>query len=124
MIKVRRVYDRPAPGDGARFLVERLWARGVKKEALRLDDWLKEAAPSDALRRWFGHDPAKWAEFQRRYVTELDRKPEAWRPIAEAARRGNVTLLYSAQDTAHNNAVALKAYVEKALEMTRDHSKP
>jgi uncharacterized protein YeaO (DUF488 family) len=124
MIKVRRVYDRPAPGDGARFLVERLWARGVKKEALRLDDWLKEAAPSDALRRWFGHDPAKWAEFQRRYVGELDRKPEAWRPIAEAARRGNVTLLYSAQDTAHNNAVALKAYVEKALEMTRDHSKP
>ena len=124
MINVKRVYDRPEPGDGARFLVERLWARGVKKEALRLDGWLKEAAPSDALRRWFGHDPAKWTEFQRRYVSELDRKPEAWRPIAEAARRGNVTLLYSSRSPAHNNAVALKAYVEQALEMTRDPSKP
>jgi uncharacterized protein YeaO (DUF488 family) len=77
--------------------------------------WLKEAAPSEALRRWFGHDPLKWADFQSHYGSELDRNPEAWQPIVEAAQRGNVTLLYSARDTAHNNAVALKAYIEKAL---------
>jgi uncharacterized protein YeaO (DUF488 family) len=116
MIQVKRVYDRPEPGDGTRFLVERLWARGVKKAELHLDGWLKEAAPSTALRRWFGHDPAKWPEFQRRYFSELDRHPEAWQQIVEAAHRGNVTLLYSARDTAHNNAVALKVYVEKVIE--------
>ena len=122
MIQVKRVYDQPAPGDGTRFLVERLWARGMKKAALRLDGWLKDAAPSEALRRWFGHDPAKWADFQRRYWSELDRKPEAWRPIVEAAHRGTVTLLYSARDTAHNNAVALKVYVEQALDAAPDAS--
>jgi uncharacterized protein YeaO (DUF488 family) len=123
MIQVKRVYDRPAPGDGTRFLVERLWARGVKKAALCLDGWLQEAAPSEGLRRWFGHDPAKWADFQRRYCSELDRKPEAWQPIVEAAHRGNVTLLYSARDTAHNNAVALKGYVEKAIEAAPEDSR-
>jgi uncharacterized protein YeaO (DUF488 family) len=122
MIQVKRVYDQPEPGDGTRFLVERLWARGMKKADLRLDGWLKEAAPSAALRRWFGHDPAKWADFQHRYFSELDRKPEAWRPIVEAAYRGNVTLLYSARDTAHNNAVALKVYVEKGLEGAPEES--
>jgi len=95
----------------------------VKKAALRLDGWLKEAAPSEALRRWFGHDPAKWADFQRCYCSELDRKPEAWQPIVEAAHRGNVTLLYSARDTAHNNAVALKGYVEKALDAAPEDSR-
>ena len=114
MITIKRVYDRPEPSDGTRFLVERLWPRGVKKDTLRLDGWLKEVAPSDALRRWFGHDPAKWQEFQRRYGAELESKAEAWQPILKAARRGNVTLLYSAQDTEHNNAVALKAYLEKS----------
>jgi uncharacterized protein YeaO (DUF488 family) len=114
MITIKRVYDRPEPSDGTRFLVERLWPRGVKKDTLRLDGWLKEVAPSDALRRWFGHDPAKWQEFQRRYGAELESKAEAWQPILKAARRGNVTLLYSAQDTEHNNAVALKAYMEKS----------
>ena len=123
MIQVKRVYDRPEPGDGTRFLVERLWARGMKKAALRLDGWLKEAAPSEALRRWFGHDPAKWAEFQRRYWSELDRNPEAWQPIVEATHRGNVTLLYSARDTAHNNAGALKVYVEQALEAAPEASR-
>lgn len=113
MITIKRVYDRPEPTDGTRFLVERLWPRGMKKDTLRLDGWLKEVAPSDALRRWFGHDPAKWQEFQRRYFAELDSKPEAWQPILKAAQRGNVTLLYSARDTEHNNAVALKAYEEK-----------
>jgi uncharacterized protein YeaO (DUF488 family) len=114
MITIKRVYDRPEPTDGTRFLVERLWPRGMKKGTLRLDGWLKEVAPSDALRRWFGHDLAKWQEFQRRYFAELDSKPEAWRPILEAAQRGDVTLLYSARDTEHNNALALKAYVEKS----------
>jgi uncharacterized protein YeaO (DUF488 family) len=113
MITIKRVYDRPEPTDGTRFLVERLWPRGMKKDALRLDGWLKEVAPSDALRRWFGHDLAKWQEFQRRYFAELDSNPETWQPIVEAAQRGDVTLLYSARDAEHNNALALKAYIER-----------
>jgi uncharacterized protein YeaO (DUF488 family) len=85
----------------------------VTKEALRIEGWLKDVAPSDDLRKWFGHEPAKWDEFRRRYFAELDAKPEAWQPILKAARRGNVTLLYSARDTEHNNSVALKEYLEK-----------
>jgi len=112
VIRLKRVYEVPEPGDGVRLLVERLWPRGMKKEALRLDGWLKDVAPSDALRRWFAHDPAKWDEFQRRYRAELDAHPEAWQPILEAARQGDVTLLYSARDTQRNSAVALKAYLE------------
>jgi uncharacterized protein YeaO (DUF488 family) len=112
MIRLKRVYDVPEPGDGVRLLVERLWPRGMKKEALRLDGWPKDVAPSDALRRWFAHDPARWEEFQRRYRAELDAHPEVWQPILEAARQGDVTLLFSARDTQHNNAVALKAYLE------------
>ena len=123
MIQVKRVYDRPEPTDGDRFLVERLWPRGMKKATLHMTLWLKEAAPSDALRRWFGHDPAKWEDFQRRYLAELDSKPEAWRPILEAAHRGHITLLYSARDLEHNNAVALKVYVEKALEAAPEKSR-
>ena len=115
MIQVKRVYDPDSPSDGSRFLVDRLWPRGTRREALRLDGWLKEVAPSDALRHWFGHEPAKWEEFRRRYAAELDGKPEAWQPILQAAQRGNVTLLYSARDTEHNNAVALKAYLEERL---------
>ena len=90
-----------------------MWPRGMKKDDLALDGWLKEAAPSVTLRHWFAHDPAKWAEFQRRYQVELDAKPEAWQPLLRAARRGRVTLLYSAHDTEHNNALALKAYLEE-----------
>jgi uncharacterized protein YeaO (DUF488 family) len=115
VIQVKRVYDSPTPDDGTRFLVDRLWPRGVKKESLQVDQWLKEVAPSDALRRWFAHDPGKWNEFRRRYFAELEGTPDAWRPIVEAARRGTVTLLYSARDTQHNNAVALKDYVGKRL---------
>jgi uncharacterized protein YeaO (DUF488 family) len=113
MIKVKRAYDPPESDDGTRFLVDRLWPRGVKKEDLHLDGWLKDVAPSDDLRRWFSHDPAKWEEFQRRYFAELDGKPDALRPIRDAARQGNVTLLYSARDVEHNNAVALRAYLER-----------
>ncbi len=112
MIQTKRIYDAPAAGDGARFLVDRLWPRGLKKNTARLDGWLKEVAPSDALRRWFGHDPAKWTEFRRRYFAELDRHAEELQPLLEAAQRGLVTLLFSAHDTQHNNAVALKEYLE------------
>ncbi len=113
MIKVKRVYEPSEAGDGTRFLVERLWPRGMKKESLHMEAWLKDVAPSDSLRRWFGHDPEKWNEFQDRYFAELDSKPDSVKPIAEAAHGGNVTLLYSAQDTEHNNAVALKEYLSK-----------
>lgn len=114
-INVKRVYEPPQPDDGTRFLVDRLWPRGKKKEALQLDGWLKHVAPSEALRRWFSHDLRKWGEFQRRYRKELDAQLEAWRPILQAAHRGNVTLLYSARDTKHNNAVALKGYVQAKM---------
>ncbi len=115
MLVVKRVYEPPGRQESARFLVERLWPRGMKKDSLKMDGWLKDVAPSDALRRWFGHDPAKWQEFRRRYWAELDARKDSWRPILEAARRGDVTLLYSARDTEHNSAVALKAYLEKHL---------
>ena len=115
MIQIKHVYDPPEPHDGVRFLVERLWPRGMKKETLQMDGWPKEVAPSDALRRWFRHDPAKWDEFCRRYMAELDGKRETWKPILQTARRRNVTLLYSARDLEHNSAVVLKAYLEKRL---------
>jgi uncharacterized protein YeaO (DUF488 family) len=113
MIQIKRVYDERESTDGMRVLVERLWPRGIRKDDLPLDEWLKEVAPSDGLRRWFAHDPAKWEEFRRRYFTELDAKPEVWQSLRETARRGAVTLLYSARDTEHNNARALKEYLEQ-----------
>lgn len=114
MIHLKRVYEPESPEDGLRFLVERLWPRGVKKEALHLDVWLKEVAPSTKLRQWFAHDPAKWVEFQRRYFAELDAIPEAVQPIRSAMHEGPVTLLFSAHDAEHNNAVALKSYLSKS----------
>jgi uncharacterized protein YeaO (DUF488 family) len=115
VITVKRVYDPPTPADGTRFLVEGLWPRGIKKASLPMDAWLKDVAPSAALRRWFGHDSAKWEAFRQRYFAELDDKPAALQPLVEAARRGPVTLLYSARATAHNNAVALQQYLEAHL---------
>ena len=115
MIKLKRVYEPTASSDGARYLVERLWPRGVKKSELQLDAWLKEVAPSTALRQWFKHDPKKWPEFQRRYRKELGVHPDVLRPILDAARHGNVTLVYSSHDPEHNNAVALKKYVEEKI---------
>jgi uncharacterized protein YeaO (DUF488 family) len=111
-IEVRRIYD-PSPPRGKRYLVERLWPRGVRKEELTIDGWIRDVAPSTELRRWFTHDPAKWSEFRRRYFAELDDHPEAWRPLMDAAGRGRVTLLFSSRDTEHNNAVALKEYLER-----------
>jgi uncharacterized protein YeaO (DUF488 family) len=113
MIRLKRAYEAASPDDGVRFLVERLWPRGIRKTELRIDGWLKDVAPSDTLRRWFGHDPDKWEEFQRRYAAELESRPEALSPIQSAARHGRVTLIYSAHDTEHNNAVALKQYIAR-----------
>ncbi len=118
MIKIKRVYDLPEASDGQRFLVERLWPRGIKKESLSLAGWLKEVAPSTSLRRWFGHDPTRWDEFQRRYMAELDRKPDIWQPLLEAARHGTITLLYSTRDREQNNALVLKNYLEGQLQKT------
>lgn len=112
MIQLKRVYDKAAANDGKRFLIERLWPRGIKKTALHLDAWRKEAGPSTPLRQWFGHDPKKWEGFRRRYFSELDRNIDAWMPILKAANQGSVTLLFSSHDTEHNNAVALKEYLE------------
>jgi uncharacterized protein YeaO (DUF488 family) len=113
MIKLERVYDKRSSADGKHYLVERLWPRGIKKTSLHLDGWFKDAAPSTALRKWFSHDPEKWEEFRRRYFAELDRAPETWEPILQSARKNTVTLLYSSHDTEHNNAVALKQYLER-----------
>lgn len=111
MVKLKRAYESPADGDGQRFLVERLWPRGVRKEDLPITDWAKDVAPSPALRKWFAHDPAKWNEFRRRYRRELEQHDEALTPIRQAIRRGTVTLIYSARDTEHNAAVALRDYL-------------
>ncbi|MBZ4413115.1 DUF488 family protein [Myxococcus sp. XM-1-1-1] len=115
MIQLARVYHHLEPGDsdGARFLVERLWPRGIQKTRLELDGWLKDVAPSTELRKWYGHEPARWKEFQRRYARELSSHDEALAPLLEAARQGDVTLLYSARDEDHNSAVVLKDYLEK-----------
>jgi uncharacterized protein YeaO (DUF488 family) len=111
MIQLERAYDAESRMDGTRFLVERLWPRGVKKSTLKIESWLKDVAPSTELRKWFSHDPAKWDEFRRRYFAELKANPDAWQPLLEAARHGTVTLVYSSHDTEHNNAVALKEFL-------------
>ncbi len=113
MIQTKRVYEPESSRDGKRFLVERLWPRGIKKENLDIDAWLKDIAPSTELRQWFNHDPAKWNEFQKRYRAELRAHQATLTPLMAAAHRGNVTLLYSARDQEHNNAVVLKSYIEK-----------
>jgi uncharacterized protein YeaO (DUF488 family) len=115
VITVVRVSD-ASPDDGAaRYLVDRLWPRGVRRDSLRLTAWLPDVAPSHGLRRWFGHDPSRWAEFRRRYSAELDDHPETWRPLVEALRAGDVTLLYAARDTERNNAVALRDHLLAAV---------
>jgi len=113
-LQIKRAYEPAAAEDGERYLVDRLWPRGVRKEALALTGWLKDVAPSDALRRWFGHRPERWAEFRRRYRAELRTKPEALRPLAEALRRGPVTLVYGARDRERNHAVVLREFFLEA----------
>ena len=115
MIFVKRIYAPSNKGDGARFLVDRLWPRGIGKDAVPANRWLKEVAPSEGLRRWFAHDPAKWGEFRRRYAKELDAKPDTWAPLLHAATQGTVTLLFAAKNETANNAAALKEYLDARL---------
>lgn len=112
MIKLKRAYDPPDKADGFRVLVDRIWPRGVKKEGLALDLWLKEIAPSSSLRKWFGHDPQKWPDFCQRYEAELKEKGDVTGFLKEKSDHGILTLVFSARDTEHNNAVALKKYLE------------
>ncbi len=114
-IFVKRVYDPPAADDGERLLVDRLWPRGLSKERAQLAGWRRDLAPSDALRRWFGHDPARWAVFRERYRAELAAagKGEDLRVLAERGRTERITLLFAAADPNHNNAVALKQFLDE-----------
>ncbi len=113
MLQIKRVYDPPAPADGVRVLVDRLWPRGLSKEAAAVDEWVRECAPSDELRKWFAHDRAKWPEFKQRYFTELEQHEEAVGPLRTLAAKKRVTLLFGASDEECNNAVALKEYLRK-----------
>lgn len=113
--RIKRVYDQPSPGDGSRFLVDRLWPRGIRKDALRATGWLKEVAPSQSLRKWFGHEPAKWAEFRRRYCSELEQNPAAWAQLLEAVQKDTVTLLFAARQLEMNQAVVLKDFLTERM---------
>ena len=117
MIRIRRVYDNPSSGEGYRILVDRLWPRGMKKSELAFDAWEKDLAPSNDLRRSFGHEPGRWTQFRGDYLKELRSGParEKLRSIAERARKRNVTLLYSARDEEHNNAVVLRELLQRRL---------
>jgi uncharacterized protein YeaO (DUF488 family) len=115
MINLKRAYDPVVSTDGTRFLVERLWPRGVKKTALHAHAWLKDVAPSTALRRWFGHDSKKWSEFRRQYFHELGVHAEVLDPILKLVQRSRVTLVYSSHDVEYNNAVALKDYLQARI---------
>jgi uncharacterized protein YeaO (DUF488 family) len=115
MIRTVRVHEITRSDRGHRYLVDRLWPRGVAKESLPLSGWLRDVAPSDGLRRWFGHDTSRWAEFRRRYEAELDDHPDAWRPLREVARESDVLLLYAARDRERNNAVVLGDYLARQL---------
>ena len=122
-IQIKQAYKAPEPADGARFLVDRLWPRGVKKETLQLAGWVQAASPGTALRKWFNHEPDKWPEFRKRYFAELTKRPDAWRPLLELAKKGKITLLFGAHDSEHNNAVALAEFLEGKLKRRRS-SKP
>lgn len=114
-IRIRRVYEDAQPDDGARVLVDRLWPRGISKERAALTLWLKDIAPSTALRQWFAHDPAKWEGFYQHYTAELNANPHAVQQLADLARKGRITLLFGARDVAHNEAVVLAAYMATHL---------
>ncbi len=115
MIRTERIYSAPT-GDGFRILVDRLWPRGLRKNDVKVDLWLKDIAPSTELRKWFGHDPGKWDEFRKRFFQELDQKRELIDQIIPKSREGDVVLLYGAKDGEHNNAVALKEYIEAKMQ--------
>jgi len=114
-VQVKRVYALPSPGDGYRVLVDRLWPRGISKASLNADEWMKEIAPSNELRKRFGHHEGNWDEFQELYFKELDNCPDLIEQLIQKSRVGNLTLLYAAKDEEHNNAIALKNYLERKL---------
>jgi len=107
-VRLKRAYEAADAHDGTRVLIDRLWPRGVSKQTAAVELWLKDIAPSTELRKWFGHDPAKWAEFQVRYAEEVRKQPKAWVQLSELARKGLLTLVYSAHDEEHNDAVVLR----------------
>ena len=110
-LRIKRIYEPADQADGTRVLVDRVWPRGMTKERAAVDLWLKDIAPSPALRKWFGHDPQRWPEFRAQYRAELDRNPAAVRQLLDLATKGKVTLLYAAHDVAHNHAVLLIEYM-------------
>ena len=114
-LRTKRAYEPPAASDGKRILVDRIWPRGVSKEAAEVEAWFRDLAPSDELRKWFGHDPALWTEFQRRYARELDEGPDGLEELIALVRESpRVTLVFGARDEEHNNAVALEGYLRQA----------
>jgi uncharacterized protein YeaO (DUF488 family) len=124
VIRLKRAYEAPTGDDGRRVLVERLWPRGLTRQAARFDLWLKEAAPSAELRRWFRHDPAKWPEFQRRYREELRQRPEVVTRLVGLVEEGPITFVYGSRDERHNAAIVLKAFVEDKAAARRAASRP
>ena len=118
-LHIKRAYEPASPEDGSRFLVDRLWPRGIRKDALTLSAWLKDVAPSNTLRRWFGHDPVRWTEFRRRYRKELKSHESMLQLLRDALKRGTVTLVYSARDEEHNQAVALREFLAVSPSVTR-----
>jgi uncharacterized protein YeaO (DUF488 family) len=112
MIEINRIYDEPNKKDGFRILMDRLWPRGLTKDRVKVDLWMKEIAPSNELRKWFGHDPEKWPEFKQRYFAELGDKRELVDQIRDRSKKGKVVLLYGAKEKRFNNGVALKEYIE------------
>ncbi|HLV33550.1 MAG TPA: DUF488 domain-containing protein [Spirillospora sp.] len=114
-IAIKRIYEPVSDQDGLRVLVDRLWPRGIRKDTAAIDLWLKDIAPTTALRRWFNHDPEKWDEFKARYFAELDNNRENLQPLLEAVREGNVSLIYASRDEVYNQAVALKEYLENLM---------
>ena len=115
MVKIKRVYDKPSRDDGKRILIDRLWPRGLRKEEARIDEWLKEVAPSNELRKWFNHDPDKWEEFKKRFFAELEGRQDMVDGIIGSARKGTVTLLFGSKEERFNNAVALQEYVDSRI---------
>lgn len=121
MVKIKRVYEPASDEDGKRILIDRLWPRGMKKEEAKIDEWLKEIAPSNELRKWFAHDPEKWQEFRKRYRQELKDKAEIIKRLRKEAQKETITFLFSAHDTEHNNAVALKEVIGQRTQAKRPH---
>ena len=115
-IKIKRVYDKPAKSDGYRVLIDRIWPRGLTKGDARIDEWLKQIAPSTGLRKWFKHDPAKWEQFKKKYAAELKEHREELEKLKRESRTRTVTLVFGAKDIAHSNATALKEYLERKIE--------